>query len=496
MINQAEKTKSTNGWLHKPIYPFLLVLFFVVNGYRINYGLVPLTDTVQIAITYLLAAVVLVSLGFWAWRSWQKAALMSFALLCMEFFFGAAHDWLRNVFGEILLTRYSFLLPLIFLTIVLLLFAISRSKKSFNGLGKYLNFLLLTVLVLEIVQAVFVQPRPLVVKNKFTVSPCKSNSCMHPDIYLIVADEYAGLQQLRDILHFDNRPFEDSLRARGFYVVANARSNYNLTEYSIASMLNASYLDASPKTNAKDVARCMKSIDQSSVITSFVKMGYEFHNLSVFNVQKQPAFATHVFPEFSKKLITGQTFTKRIWRDIGYHLVTEGIWRGPKPDYFVYYRNTQQQLAETRRLLHVTSSKPRFIYTHLDMPHSPFYFDKDGNPNPASRLSYRDKTNKSLYVGYLQYANKQFLKLLDEIRAQSKEPPIILFMGDHGFRGFDDRLPQSYYMMTMNAIYLPSGNYEKWYTGMTHINQLPLLLNTEFGQQIPLQKDSSTFIGN
>ena len=62
------------------------------------------------------------------------------------------------------------------------------------------------------------------------------------DIYLIVLDEYANSAVMRERLGFDNRPFEDSLRALGFYLPTLVRSNYAHTLLSLPSMLNTAHL--------------------------------------------------------------------------------------------------------------------------------------------------------------------------------------------------------------------------------------------------------------
>ncbi len=62
------------------------------------------------------------------------------------------------------------------------------------------------------------------------------------DIYLIVLDEYANSAVLRDRFGYDNRAFEDSLRALGFYVPPVVGSNYVHTILSLPSLLNSAHV--------------------------------------------------------------------------------------------------------------------------------------------------------------------------------------------------------------------------------------------------------------
>src|SRR6185295_15814906 len=61
------------------------------------------------------------------------------------------------------------------------------------------------------------------------------------DIYLIVLDEYANSSVLRERLGFDNRQFDDSLRALGF-ILPVVHINYVHTAISIPSLINSSHL--------------------------------------------------------------------------------------------------------------------------------------------------------------------------------------------------------------------------------------------------------------
>ena len=64
-----------------------------------------------------------------------------------------------------------------------------------------------------------------------------------PDIYLIVLDKYTGSKMLATTFGFDNHPFEEALRSRGFVVPTDAQANYVNTFLALGAMLNLRYLD-------------------------------------------------------------------------------------------------------------------------------------------------------------------------------------------------------------------------------------------------------------
>ena len=116
--------------------------------------------------------------------------------------------------------------------------------------------------------------------------------CSKPDIFLIVADEYAGERQLREELSFNNFEFLDDLRKRGFHVLNNTSSNYNQTMYSMASMFKMNYLTniEEKASSKKDINECFRSTNKNAFVDYLLNDGYTVENFSVFT------FANQIFP--------------------------------------------------------------------------------------------------------------------------------------------------------------------------------------------------------
>ncbi len=128
------------------------------------------------------------------------------------------------------------------------------------------------------------------------------------------------------------------------------------------------------------------------------------------------------------------------------------------------------------------------------MPHYPYYFDANGKPNPLEFLMEEQQHLQKNYLGYLQHCNKIFLQLIDTILQQSKNPPIIIFMGDHGFRHFIKPTDQQYHFMNFNSVYLPGNNYTGFYDSISGVNLFRVILNKQFNQRLPMLKDSSSYM--
>jgi hypothetical protein len=67
-------------------------------------------------------------------------------------------------------------------------------------------------------------------------------------------------------------------------------------------------------------------------------------------------------------------------------------------------------------------------------------------------------------------------------------------MSDHGLRINNNPKSIKYHFMNINSIYYPSQDYKSFYTGMSNVNQLRVVMNDVFNQKLPLLNDSTIFI--
>ncbi|RYY91071.1 MAG: hypothetical protein EOO11_23245, partial [Chitinophagaceae bacterium] len=320
-----------------------------------------------------------------------------------------------------------------------------------------------------------------------------------PDIYLVVADGYAGDLALAAQFGFSNKAFKDALAERGFRVLPATRSNYNYTAFSMASLLSMDFLPLPDSRYSADKGRqiAFPLIRQSRFAGFLERAGYQVRNHSVFPVGDSPAAFTIPFFQNGTSVLLLPTLWSRLNRDLRFHLVTRFHLR-PELRRLARYEvaeGNEEMMARTLAASRETGAQPRFVYTHLMLPHDPYFYRKDGTPAPVEQLADYRRKDPALYLEYLQYANGRLLALVDGIRAGSARPPVILLMSDHGYRGdATHRVPRDLQFSNLNAVYLPSGNYAAWYPGVSNVNHLRILLNTQFGQQLPLLRDSVSFL--
>lgn len=489
------KIKSILG--RKVLFLFLLPIMWVLHGYLNNYGLIPEKDALLLALLYCGVALVLAGIFWLFYRNIFKAALLSFVLLCLQFFFGPIHDFLKETFPGTIFSKYSFLLPFIFILVIATAVYLARSKKTFYRTTTYLNTLFLIFIITDSFLLAFSNSKREKnnTESNFTFSPC--DTCSKPDIYLIVADGYPGNRQLKDLFRFDNSDFENALRQRGFFIVDSSMSNYNFTPFSIASMLDMNYLNNIRGINSdkNDMRICYNTIKNAQLFHFLKKINYRIYNFSIFDLENQPSFTKPTFLQRKTKPILSQTLLYRLKQDLGYHLastlrIQSVIKNLRKKD----LHNNNSILKKTISTPTKINKHPKFIYAHLVMPHYPYYFDSSGNETNYKFLTEEYNTNKDAFIGYLKYANKVYLKLIDTIKSQSEHEPIIIFLSDHGFREFEYPVKEKYHFMNINALNIPKSSYKSFYKGLSNINTFRIILKEVFNQKIELINDSTSFL--
>jgi hypothetical protein len=479
----------------KPVFFLLLPIFFVLHGYVQNYPLVPVSDALKLVFEYLAVALLLIFIFYFIFKSWQKALLFVFCLMCVQFFFGAVHDLFKNWFLHSFVSRYSFLLPLILAIIVTTFFFLLKTSQPFKKATQYLSITLVILIAVDfaVVVSKFIG-KPGTNETITKITEC--GDCKKPNIYLVITDEYAGRKELHDIFSFDNSAFESELQKRNFHVVKNAMSNYNYTPYSMASIFNMNYLKGIT-SKANDIHNrniSFETINRNTLVNILNSLGYGFVNLSLFDFAGKPGVNNNEFYSTREKLISSQTLTGKIKKDLSYHFVTTFKFHWAQNNLRKELINVlEKEYKGTLTAAEEGPERPRFIYTHFIMPHYPYLFDRNGN-----QLTFEESqqdTRKDLYLEYLQYCNKRCLALTDSIIKKDKTGPIVILMSDHGFTKYDpSAIDASYNFNNMINVYLPDKNYSDFPDTISNVNLFRFILNKQFKQRFPLLKDSTIFL--
>ncbi len=300
-----------------------------------------------------------------------------------------------------------------------------------------------------------------------------------PDIYFIIFDSYTGNECLLKYWDYDNVEFINYLKKCGFHVVENARTKYNSTQISIASILNMTeytYLNVGNSHKHKLLFENMafKYIKNGEVIRRLEDMNYSIVNLSLFKLSNEKRF--YRIKNFSIGTI------ENIWE----HSLPYFIFKlMPKnyDDYFPFYYPKVNMNIYYRILdMHCgKESNPKYVYAHFNLPHNPYTFNRNG----GNVVLDGEKSEKELYLEQLIYATQLASNIIKNIKEKNKDA-IIIIQGDHGSRILTSQKEcQDESYSILNAMYLPGSDSSWFWDGMQPVDTFRLIFNKYFGANYP-----------
>ena len=228
------------------IHSFLLPVFFILHSYRQYYGLVDIAVAAKILgelilfflVFFLLALAITKNVN----KSLQLITLFGFVYL----FYGVIKDFFQLTLHASFLSKYSVLLPALVIASIILARTISK-KKDFRKTNLFQNLLLIIFILIDGIALIvydnsYFLRQNLLTKNSHFNPDSLSSPESKPDVYFLVFDSYPGTLFLKDYMQYDNSPFNETLQNKGFRVLANPKSNYHRSAFSISATLNFEYL--------------------------------------------------------------------------------------------------------------------------------------------------------------------------------------------------------------------------------------------------------------
>jgi hypothetical protein len=465
-----------------PLYPFLVAIYPVLALGAHNITQIHPGDILRPLLISLLVATIVLGLSRLVLRDWHRAALVSVLILILFFSYGQVYAELKAItLGGLPLFRHRTLGPLWLLILGVGIYWLGWKIKAPQAATPWLNLLALLMLIYPTITLIVAATHNILPSNVATTDHVTEtnpgDSTTKPDIYYIILDAFGRKDVLYDEYNFDDRPFLDALKARGFYVAECSQSNYAQTELSLSSSLNMNYLDVL----GTDYYHLIRSnavrtfLEARGYQTAAFATGFSWTELDNAKYYYRPVYKSSDLTEF-ENLLVGTTIL-RIYRDRKAS-ETSSAQR--------YRARTLSTLENLKKL--PGKQGPLFAFAHIVSPHGPYVFDKDGHPVYYDVDNLTPATEATAYAGQAAFISNRILDTVDSILAKSSTPPIIIIQGDHGPGNFTHEKR----MRILNAYYMPLAQ-EKLYPGISPVNTFRILLNTYFGQSYPLLDDKSYF---
>ena len=241
-----------------------------------------------------------------------------------------------------------------------------------------------------------------------------------PNVYFYLYDEYCGPESLQYYYNYDNSGFYEELQTRGF---SSSMSSYNVescaTVQLVPNLYGLAYMQA-----------CFDSGDGESprLYRLFGDMGYQVNLISHNNfldtdgarlLTKNQVEDSICIILYQNSLLPNTPLAGLIQRLPQLHAA------------YQYTALVEEVLETMDTAWRFTEGKPTLTLGYIQLPHTWFIYDRDGNPVPEEEhLNWGDP---QYYLGQLEYTNKRILGAVDSILEHDPDAVIIL-MSDHGAR--------------------------------------------------------------
>ena len=326
-----------------------------------------------------------------------------------------------------------------------------------------------------------------------------------PDIYFIVLDAYGRSDVLQSMLGYDNQPWLDRMKRKGFVLANESTANYCQTALSVTATLNATYHEELAGSPSKSRLPLRESLRESRVPRFLHAEGYKLVSFATgfgltdgFPANQRLAPRLDL-PEFDGLLLD----MTPVWTTLG-----QGAGRASHQRHRARILNLFNHLPDV-----AADRAPTFCLAHVVAPHPPFVFDANGDDVSAENSSYRLTDGKlwsaieghggpddysAHYRDQAAYISRRVELAVDQILARSAQPPIIIIQGDHGPGSHfdpDHDLPNDLYerMSILNLALVPPALQGRIYSTITPVNTFRLICDHLFQTQLGLLPDRNFY---
>jgi len=469
------------------IHPLLFAVVPVLFLYAHNIIETPTAHFLIPLGASIILAVVLWALLYLILRDIRKAGLATTIFLLFFFFYGRVYAVLEYL--NIFIPRHAYFLPTVLLVFGYSVYFIKLTRRDFRTTTMLLNVVAVVLILLNVfniasyqIRSALSSPTSPDESGYITTDPEDTEKQKNmPDIYVIIPDEYAHPDTMREYYDYDFSDFVNSLTEKGFFI-AHGTINRNIsTERSVASLLNMEYV-----SDSVPMETSIQRIANSKVMEFLKSKGYKIANFvsmqwgidadyNLYSDFYEPPLNSAVTSDFMR--IMCNTTMLRPFYDYLSQSQYESFYR----------RRVTDALDHLKKIPEVEG--PKFILTHLYCPHDPFVFGAKGESvDAANWLNWEDK---QFYLGQYIFISREIEVAIDVLLEKSQVPPIIIIQSDHGIRPAHAgvNISGDEYKKIFNAYHLPSGGTELLYDSISPVNSFRIIFNYYFNASYDLLED-------
>jgi hypothetical protein len=488
-----------------PLHSFLFSIYPALALFSVNFLQVSSTVFIRpVLISLGLCTAIFLAINLLV-KNLEKTGLIVSLFLILFFSYGHLYQFLESSKNLGQLGHHRFLLIFYLVIFVLGIFGVILKLKGVVTITRILNWVSIILISISLVQIAFTQGKVFIANEK--VKQASTNQTVLqppqgkplPDIYYIVLDMHTRSDVLNQDYGYDETAFVQALENLGFFVAKCSRSNYGETSESFTSTFNMDYLEKI----ATDFKLSSSDVQSSLLKQSFVRMnlktlGYktvafeteypwsDLEDADYFISPTKSNLALRSISPFESMLIDSTALLP--YREYRNHaqIFEMSKLNHPWKEHIELVRFNLKNLSEVPKI-----NEPLFVFSHILVPHIPFVFSGDGtlrtdpdfwegkNAHPVDAIH-----EKEGYSGQVEFIDNQVLSIVQKIIANSTTQPIIVIMGDHGFK-------QNERNKILNAYYFPDGDYSNLTSTISPVNSFRVIFDQFFGTQFGKIQDRS-----
>ena len=385
------------------LFPFLLAFFpswiLILKNYDeiifqdilISLAIIAISIIVWIVITKII-------------KNKNKAALITGVGVGFFFYFGYVQDALDGIMIlNIPINKTSILLIISIIIFVTSTIYFIKSRKSFESAVKIANVITITLI--------------LVVALQFVIPDAYAEK---PNVYHIILDEYTDNEILMKKFNYDNGKFLEFLNKNGFYMTNKSFSTFGSTPDELNSILNMDY-----PIKKGWVSGNYEALKNNKVMSIFSDQNYSI-------IETNSMMRWKNFSDVDTKLCYDTNFINSEFLD---QVLGKSIIR-----YFLEHHHNDTRRDTIRctfnelNELSSQSGGPKYVFSHLYVPHAPFLFGPNGEdviPDHREISGLQNRENPQGYINQLIYATNQISIVIKNI-VKNDPNAIIILQGDTG----------------------------------------------------------------
>ena len=299
-----------------------------------------------------------------------------------------------------------------------------------------------------------------------------------PNIYWILSDEYAGSDELNKYYHYDNSAFYDALRGMGFTVSEHSYNWSSDTYVILRDILSLGYTSFGERTKEAFIA------DPDLPLWSLLKdLGYtvcEAESTNKFRLFNRLKFGVE---DTAPRTADGDAVANLLLRGSILYGFEDRILNAVAPQLSAKYGreavlNVLEWAEDPENL---RGGAPCCTIIYFQFPHSPFYFDRNGNSVPEA-----EQRDGKRYLDQLIYATERIEKICGAI-LEADPDAIVILQSDHGYR-YVPNVTMLDQTNILNAVYF-RGEAADEIDGLNGLNTWLKVLNRQFRLELPGVKE-------